>query len=309
MRARLLGLNGKVAAGVAIFCFFALFATAGRLVVSGLLKLDPTTLYSADLLAGPSGSHLLGTTSIGQDLLAELVYGALTSLLVALVASVVATGIAVLVGVTGAYLGGIVDAVLTAFTNVFLVIPGLPLLIVIGGFLRGRGGWLMVALIIGLTSWPWGARAKRAQTLSLRGRDFVTAAELTGEGRLGVILRELIPNLAPLIGSSFLTAIILSLFADAGLAYLGLGDINSLSWGQMLYAAQQGQALAQGAWWWFVPPGACIALVGVGAALLNFGLDEISNPRLRVADRRLVRRAEAAAARDRVPAAVTEAGT
>lgn len=295
MTARGIPANGKVWAGISIFVFFALFALVGPAVVSHGLGLSPHELYSSDPLAAPSATHPLGTSVIGEDVLAQLVYGSRTSLLVALVAASVSTGIAVLVGVTGAYLGGLPDAMLTALTNVALVIPGLPLLIVVGSYVRGHGGWLLVALIIGLTSWPWGARAKRAQTLSLRERDFVTAAELTGESRWRIITHELVPNLAPLIGSSFLTAIILSLFADASLAYIGVGNINTLSWGEMLYSAQQSQALAQGAWWWFVPPGACIALVGVGAALINFGLDEISNPRLRVANRRLARRARKAA--------------
>ncbi|MBO0841327.1 MAG: ABC transporter permease, partial [Sciscionella sp.] len=299
--------NPKVLAGIAIFVIFALTALIGPAIVANGLGLDPHTLYSTDALAPPSAAHPLGTSVIGEDVLAQLVTGSRASLLVALVAAAVSTGIAVLVGVTGAYLGGLVDAGLTALTNVALVIPGLPLLIVVGSYVRGHGGWLLVALIIGLTSWPWGARAKRAQTLSLRERDFVTAAELTGESRWRVITHELIPNLAPLIGSSFLTAIILSLFADASLAYIGVGNINTLSWGEMLYSAQQSQALAQGAWWWFVPPGACIALVGVGAALLNFGLDEISNPRLRVAHRRLARRARKAARARALPAGVGQA--
>ncbi|WP_225830189.1 ABC transporter permease [Streptomyces sp. NK08204] len=242
----------------------------------------------------PSAAHPFGTTATGEDVLAQMVVGSRVSLLVGLIAGAVTTSVSVVVGVAGGYLGGRTDAVLTALTNVSLVIPGLPLLIIIASYVQGRGGPLTTALIISLTSWPWGARQKRAQTLSLRGRDFVTAAEMTGESRWGIITRELIPQLAPIISVSFLSAVVLSMFADAGLSFIGLGDINSVSWGSMMYWAQNGSALTLGAWWWFVPPGACIALIGVAAGLVNFGIDEISDPRLRQPARKVREQARAA---------------
>ncbi|MEV4165250.1 ABC transporter permease [Nonomuraea dietziae] len=286
--------NGKVRVGVAVFAFFVLAALVGPFVTDAM-GLSPTAIDAAASLQPPSMAHPLGTTMAGEDVLAQLVVGARTSLLVGLVAGTIATTLSVLAGVTGAYLGGKADALLTAFTNVFLVLPGLPLLIIIASYVQGRGGWLLVALIIGLTGWPWGARQKRAQTLTLRRRDFVMAAELAGESRWRIIVFDLIPNLAPLISTSLLGAVVASVFADAGLAFIGVGNINITSWGSMLYWSQQQQALLQGAWWWFVPPGACIALLGTAAGLINFGVDEISNPRLRAATRSVRRRVRKAA--------------
>ncbi|WP_214317414.1 ABC transporter permease [Nonomuraea sediminis] len=274
--------NRKVVAGVVIIAFFVLMAVAGPFLVEAF-GLSATRMDTANPLLAPSARHPLGTTMMGEDVLAQLVVGTRTSLLVGLVAGTIAVTLSVLVGVTGAYLGGKADAVLTTLTNVFLVMPGLPLLIIVASYVRGRGGWLLVALIIGLTAWPWGARQKRAQTLSLRSRDFVMAAELSGESKWRIIAFELIPNLLPLISTGYLGAVIASIFADAGLSFIGLGNINITSWGSMLYWSNNQQALVQGAWWWFVPPGACIALLGTAAGLINFGIDELTNPRLRVA--------------------------
>ncbi|MFE3448311.1 ABC transporter permease [Nonomuraea sp. NPDC059194] len=273
--------NRKVRVGVAVLVFFVLLAAVGP-IVTDALGLSATEIDTANPLLPPSVEHPLGTTMSGEDVLAQLVVGARNSLMVGVVAGTIAVVLSVLVGVTGAYLGGKVDAILTAITNVFLVLPGLPLLIIVAGYIQGRGGWLLVALIIGLTAWPWGARQKRAQTLSLRHRDFVMAAETAGESKWRIIAFELIPNLLPLISAGYLGAVIASIFADAGLSFIGLGNIDVTSWGSMLYWSQKEQALLQGAWWWFVPPGACIALLGTAAGLINFGIDELTNPRLRV---------------------------
>ncbi|MFJ8925653.1 ABC transporter permease [Streptomyces sp. NPDC102364] len=300
--------NIKVRVGITIIVFFALVAVFGPFVVENLMGLSPTDVDTSGSMQPPSGAHLLGTTANGEDVFAQLVVGSRVSLLVGLVAGVVTTVLSVLVGVAGGYLGGRADSFLTVATNIFLVIPGMPLLIIVASYVQGRGGWLTVALVIGLTAWPWAARQKRAQTLSLRHRDFVAAAEMTGESRWGVITRELIPSLAPLISVSFLGAVVGSMFADAGLSFMGLGNINITSWGSMLYWAQNGSALTRGAWWWFVPPGACIALVGVAAGLINFGIDEVSNPRLRKPSKQVRMRARAArlgAADTAVPAQAT----
>ncbi|CAM5672063.1 hypothetical protein GCM10010329_42860 [Streptomyces spiroverticillatus] len=289
--------NRKVRAGLALLSLFVLLALLGPFVVEDVFGMSATAIDTSASMQPPSSAHLLGTTATGEDVLAQLVVGSRISLLVGLTAAVISTTLSVLVGVAGGYLGGRPDALLTVVTNVSLVIPSLPLLVIVASYVKGRGGWLTVALIIGLTSWPWGARGKRAQTLSLRRRDFVLAAEMTGESRWWIITRELIPTLAPLISASFLGAVVLSMFADAGLAFMGLGNINLTSWGSMLYWAQNASALPRGAWWWFVPPGACIALVGLAAGLVNFGIDEIANPRLRRANRDIRRAAKAAAKR------------
>lgn len=207
--------NPKVRVGIAIFVFFALLALLGPFVVQNVMGLSPSDVDTAQAMELPSAKHLLGTTATGEDVFAQLVVGSRISLLVGLVAGVITTTLSVLVGVAGGYLGGRADSFLTAATNVCLVIPGMPLLIIVASYVQGRGGWLTVALVIGLTAWPWGARQKRAQTLSLRHRDFVSAAEMTGESRWGVITRELIPSLAPIISVSFLGAVVGSMFADS----------------------------------------------------------------------------------------------
>lgn len=298
--------NGKVRAGLAIVVFFALFAILGPVITGDVLHLNATAADPNAILLGPSGAHLLGTTDQGQDVLAQLAVGSRASLLTGLVAGAIATALAVLFGVTGGYLGGKIDALLTAFSNIFLVLPGLPLLILIASYVKGRGGWELIALIIGLTGWPWAARQKRVQTLSLRRRDFVTAAEQIGESRWRIIGCEIIPNLAPLISATFVSAVIACVFADAGLDFIGVGNINITSWGTMMYWAEHADALSQGAWWWFVFPGLCIAILGAAGGLINFGVDELSNPRLRAATRKSAlarKRAVAATARKRAVAA------
>ncbi|NUR85575.1 MAG: ABC transporter permease, partial [Nonomuraea sp.] len=194
------------------------------------------------------------------------------------------------------YSTGKAGAALTAFVNIFLVIPGLPLLIIIASYTQGRGGWIMVAVIIGLTSWPGGARVKRAQTLSLRNRDFVHAARYAGESKARIVLLEVAPHLMPVIASTFLFAVVGSIAAEAGLDFIGAGNPNTVSWGTMLFWAQSQGALLSGAWWWFAPPGLCIALIGTAAGLINFGVDELSDPRLRTGNSRSRRKPSPAVA-------------
>lgn len=288
--------NTKVRAGIGIIVFFALFAVFGPVITSDVMHLSPSLVDGTAMWKGPSSAHPLGTTSEGQDVLAQLAVGARASLLTGVVAGTIATVLAVLFGVTAGYLGGKADAALSAMTNIFLVLPGLPLLIIVASYVKGRGGWELIALIIGLTGWPWAARQKRVQTLSLRRRDFVTAAEQVGESRWRVIGFEIIPNLAPLISATFVSSVIACIFADAGLDFIGVGNINITSWGTMMYWSENSQALSNGAWWWFVAPGACIALIGAAGGLVNFGVDELSNPRLRAATRKSLKYAKKSAA-------------
>jgi peptide/nickel transport system permease protein len=277
--------SGKVRVGLAVFAMFALVALFGPFLVTHVFGLNATELDIDHLLEAPSAAHPLGTDKNGRDLLARLVIGTRTSLLIGLLAGVIATGLATVIGIAGAYLGGRFDAFVTAGTNVFLVLPGLPLLIIVGSYMRGRGGWWATALIIGLTGWAAGARQKRSQALSLRNRDFVTATEMLGESRWRVVVFELVPHLAPLIAASLLFSAVGAIFAEAGLAFIGAGNPSIVSWGMLIYDAGP-NALFRGEWWTFVPPAACIALLGTAAGLVNFGIDEVSNPRLRSATRK-----------------------
>ena len=201
------------------------------------------------------------------------------SLIVGFVAAAIATLIAVAIGLLSAFLGGVWDEILSTITNVFLVIPALPLVIVLAGYLHGAGA-VAVSVVIAVTAWPWTARILRAQTLSIRRRDYVQAARIAGESTTRIIWFEIVPNEIPLIAAQFLITVLYAILIQAGLTFLGVGSVTSWSWGTMLYWAQNASALASGAWWWFVPPGLCLALLGTGLALMNFGVDEIANPRL-----------------------------
>jgi peptide/nickel transport system permease protein len=196
-------------------------------------------------------------------------------------AGLIATAISILIGISGGYAGGIVDEALSLLTNVVLVIPTLPLVILVLAYVKSNS-LLPLILIIALTSWAASARVLRAQTLSVRNREYVLAARVSGERAYRVILVEILPNELPVIVSNLIFAMIFAILTQAGLAFIGLGDPTMLTWGNMLNIAYNDEALSFGAWWWFIPPGACIALLGMGLALINFGLDEVLNPRLRV---------------------------
>ena len=232
---------------------------------------------------GPSASHWLGTTSLGQDILSQLLVGARATMVVALIAGLVATMLSIVVGVAAGYLGGRTDDGLTLMSNVFLALPGLPLLIVIDSYLpvAGRSNSFIIGLVIALTGWAWGARVLRAQTLSLRNRDFVEASRIIGESRRRIMFSEIAPNLLPLLASSLLFTVLYSIGAFVSLAYLGLTSTATWNWGTMMYWAQANNAPLSGEWYWYVPPGLAIALLGTSLALLNFGIDEFINPRLR----------------------------
>jgi len=228
----------------------------------------------------PSAAHVLGSTRMGRDVLAQTIHGTRTSLLVGFVAGLVVTAIGVAVGVTAGYFGGRVDEALNLVTNVVLVIPNLPLMLVLAAF-AGEAGPFTIALIIGLTAWGWGARVTRAQTLTLRRRDYILASELLGEPAWRIIAIELMPNLVSIIGFNFIGSVLYALITEATLEFLGLGDPLALSWGTILYHAQETSALRVGAWWEIAAPSLALALFGSGLSLINFAVDEIANPRLR----------------------------
>lgn len=228
----------------------------------------------------PSADHMLGTTRAGKDVYAQALYGGQVSMMVAFAAATLTTIIALGLGVSAGYFGGRTDEALMAVTNVMLVFPQLPLLIILAAFL-GNVGPFVIAIILGLTSWPWGARVMRAQTLSLRKKEFVTAAEIMGESRWRIIVVEIMPNLISLAAGMFVGTALYAIGAQAGLEFLGLGDPTVVSWGTMLYWAQSSQAFLVGAWWEFVVPGTLVAIVGGGLALINISIDQVSNPKLR----------------------------
>ncbi|HZU70556.1 MAG TPA: ABC transporter permease [Ktedonobacteraceae bacterium] len=230
-------------------------------------------------IASPSASHWLGTTVVGQDIFSQLIYATRTSVFWGLGTGVLVTLLSVLVGMVGGYVGGVMDDVLTLLTNVSLVLPALPLAIVLAAYFPR--GPLTISLVIVVTNWAWQARVLRSQTLSMRSREFVTAAHASGERPWRIIFFEIFPNEIGLVVAGFVSTTIYVILTWAALEFLGLGDGTIPSWGGMLYWAQQAGALGGGLWWWFIPPGACIAILGAGLSLINFGIDEIADPRLR----------------------------
>ncbi|MFI6930757.1 ABC transporter permease [Streptomyces sp. NPDC050287] len=283
----------KVRLGVTVFAMFCLLAVFGPWITQHLLHQSPTALDLNAISSPPSAQHLLGTTASGQDVMAQLISGARESMLAGLVASVLSTSIAVIVGVTAGLAGGVVDSALTGLTNVFLTMPGFALIFVISGYTHG-GGPVVIGIIIGLFGWAGGTRALRAQAMSLRSREFVLAMRMLGESRWRLAMVEVLPHLIGWISAMFLGGFVGGVLAESGLAFLGVSDPSTISWGIMISDSQQGNALISGMWWWFAPPGLCIAMLGASVALINFGVDEISNPRLRGASRALIKRAQEA---------------
>jgi peptide/nickel transport system permease protein len=192
----------------------------------------------------------------------------------------IATAISALIGVAAAYIGNIPDHILSLVTDIFLVIPGLPLLIVISSYIRSSGIMVMV-LVVALTSWAYGARQFRAQALALRHREFLEAARVRGERTAYTIVFEILPTMTGLLVANFLGAAVFGLIAVVGLQFIGLGDISSVSWGSMMRWAHNNEALQAGAPLWELAPGVCIGLLGASMALLNYAFDEVSNPALR----------------------------
>jgi peptide/nickel transport system ATP-binding protein/peptide/nickel transport system permease protein len=262
----------KAAFGAAVVAAFAVMALVGPFVVG-----DPTAFVAVPHLP-PSWSHLLGTTGQGQDVLAQTVAGARVTLLVGFTVGVFVTLVGAFIGITAGYLGGRADAVLSVLINVFLVIPGLPLAIVLAAYLPPGPG--SIVIVLSFAGWAWSARVFRAQALVLRNREFIQAAIVSGEGALRVVFVELLPNMASLVASAFITTTVYAIGAEVGLEFLGLGDPGSVTWGTNLYWASNDSALLTGAWWTFVPTGVCVALVGFALTMLSYAIDEVTNPRL-----------------------------
>jgi peptide/nickel transport system permease protein len=268
----------KARVGVGLSAVFVLTAIIGPLVT----PYDPSYQNPSPgaSMNAPSAAHLLGTTQSGQDVLSQLLVGIRLTLELGIIVGLVATALAVIVGVAAAFLGGFWDELLSLVTNVFLVIPALPLLIILLGYFPQRGQWPTI-IVLSLLGWPWGARVIRAQTLAIRNRDFVAASRETGERTWRILAVEIVPNEVSLIAASFVNTVLYAIGASVALAFIGVGDLSSWSLGTMLYWAESQQALQLGAWWWFVPPGLAVALMGAALVLLNTGIDELGNPRLR----------------------------
>lgn len=271
--------NRKALVGLAIIATIAILAIGAPL----LTEYNPAARTGRPHQA-PSMDHILGTTRIGQDVFARVLYGARTSLMVGFGAGLLITLVGTVLGIVAGYRGGKTDEVISFFTNMVLVVPNLPLLLVLAAFI-GQASPVVIALILGATSWAWGARVTRAETLSVKQKDFVKSAEMMGERQWRIMAFEIFPNVISIVGINFIGSVIFAIITQATLEFLGLGDPRAISWGNMLFAAQKASALSVGAWWDILTPCFALAFLGIGMSLLNFAVDEIANPRLRTGNR------------------------
>ena len=270
----------KAKVGGGILVIFVLLAILGPT----LAPLNPNaTINLANQPLPPTVHHLLGTAYDGGDVLSQLLYGLRGTVELGVITATIASILSVGIGVSAGFLGGITDELLGLLMNVFIVLPALPLLIIVLGFLPRSDGVLPTAIVLSALGWAWGARVIRAQTLTLRGRDFIAAARETGESTRRIIVFELLPNEVSLIAANFVGIFLYAILTSVALAFIGLVNVSSWSLGVMLYWAQSEGGFSSGAWWWYLPPGLVAALLGMSLVLLNFGLDELGNPRLREA--------------------------
>jgi peptide/nickel transport system permease protein len=241
---------------------------------------DPNAYSLLDAKQSPSWHHFFGTTDQGNDIFSQVVWGARTSLFLGAAAASIATALAATLGVLGAYAGGWVDDAVNLAINVFLVIPTIPLLVVVSAYMTSQGSLSMI-LILGLTLWAFEARVLRAQALTLSTSDFVLAAKVAGESSRRIIFHELMPNMVSRIAAAFVLVFYVSILTEAGLEFLGLGNLATSSWGGTLYWAQVNSTVLQDEWWTFLFPGCALALTVAALVFILAGLDEVSNPRLR----------------------------
>lgn len=271
--------NRKSMAGFAILLFFILIAVFAEQIAPTDPILGPNKMVG---LPGqpPSAEHIFGTSGNGQDVFTQIVHGTQRTLFTAFFTGGLVVTIAIVMGITAGFLGGIVDDILSLITNIFLVLPSLPLMIVVAGWVESNSPFAMV-LVLTITGWAFGARVLRSAALALRNNEFIQAAKVSGESTFSIVMREILPNLYSLLVSFYINAVIFVILAMAALEFLGLGNPTATSWGMSLYWAQNNQDLLRQNWWTFVPPGICIGLVGFSLVLINYGVDELTNPNLK----------------------------
>lgn len=268
--------NRKIVLGTLLFLAILGAAVAGTFVFDASLR--RTGSIPRKLPPGVGG--LLGTTSIGQSVGAQMTEAVPNSIQVGLIAALLGTVIGAALGFTSGYFGGWLDAVLRVLIDVFLAVPVLLFLVLIAALVRGVTVQQM-ALVIGLFAWSWPARAIRAQVLSLKTRPFVDVARISGMGSIEIIVRELVPQMLPWLGANFVNAFIVAILAEAGLSILGLGPQREMTLGMMIYWSLSYGAILQNLWWWWLTPVLTLMLLFLALYLIHLGFDEVSNPRLR----------------------------
>jgi peptide/nickel transport system permease protein len=260
--------------GLLIIITFIITAVIAPLIT----PYDPRALVGTPFLP-PARGHLLGTDQVGRDIYSQLIWGSRVSLMVGLLASAFGVAIGTVIGLISGYFRGPPDSILMRITDLFITLPGLPLMLILAALL-GRSMWNII-FVIAVTGWTGTAKMVRSQTLSIKERPYVEAARSVGAKDKQIIIRHILPNVFPLIFANAIVGIVDSILAESGLSFLGLGDPTKPSWGQLLRYASEAGALATGRWWFIIPPGLCIMLISIGFAFSSYSLDHILNPRLR----------------------------
>ncbi len=262
--------------GFMLFIIFLITAIIGPNIV----KYDPLSFGEAgDRLMPPGGRHLLGTDDLGRDILGGLIAGSRISLTVGLLATAISMVIGTLAGLVSGYAGGKTDAILMRITDIFLVLPWVPLMLVLAALL-GSGIWNII-MVIGLTGWAGTARLVRAQTLTVKERQYVERSRSIGASAYHIIKHHILPNVFPIIFSNTILITATSILSETTLSFLGMGDSTKPSWGMMLHFAFESGAANNGAYWYLIPPGLCVLLVVLSFTLMGYAFDEILNPKLR----------------------------
>lgn len=268
--------NRKFMAGFILLIAIIALSYIGRLFI----PYDPLLTGMFPIDHPPCKEHPLGTDSLGRDVWAQLLLSIEQSLIVGFIVALIGTLIGATIGFIAGYYGGVVDAILRSIIDVFIVIPMLPILILVASFVRVVSIW-MTAMILSIFAWAWPARQVRAQALSLRERDFVYMAKLSGMRSYEIVFVELMPHMLQWLGANFTNSVVWAILTEAGIEFLGLGPQRTMTLGMMLYWAMYHAAVFRGLWWWWAPPIIMIILIATALYLMHIGLDEIVNPRLR----------------------------
>lgn len=265
---------GIVGAGILIFFILASF------LGSMIFPYDPMNFGEAgSSLQPPSKEHILGTDDLGRDVFKNLLAGGRISLIVGVLATIISMFLGTIIGITAGYMGKKTDIILMRFTDFFLVIPWLPLVLVLAAIL-GSSIWNII-FVIGITSWAGTARVVRAQTLSIKERPFIERIRAIGADDRSIMVRHILPNVFPLVFANTILVSAVAIISETTLSFLGLGDVTRPSWGMMLNSAFESGAASSGAYWYFLPPGICVVLVVLSFTFLGYAFDEILNPKLR----------------------------
>ncbi len=273
--------SGKFRVGATITLLLVLLGLFHRLLIRLVIgDVDPLQTGMFEIFLDPTRAHPLGTDRFGRDVLALVLIGLPNSLAVATIAGIISTTIGVVVGFVAGYKGGKVDAFLRTVTDMFLVVPTLPLIIILASYVA-RVTIPQLALILAVFSWSFAARVIRAQVLSLRERPYIDLSRMTNMNDREIIFQDILPNMLPYIGIGFATAALGAAFALVGLEVIGLGPSDTMDLGLLINFAQQWGVLSLGKWAIFAAPVTILVLLFFGVVLMNQGLEEFYNPRLR----------------------------